>query len=77
MNSARTTAGDTDTVSERVRRVYDEQSAVVTVTEADPGTDPNPDRRVLTWVKKTDVPDGGEKGGVALIFRLIPCNPVG
>jgi len=44
---------------------------------ADPGTDPRPDRRVLTRVKKTDVPDGGGKGGVALIFRRIPCNPVG
>ena len=77
MNSARTTAGDTDAVSERVRRVYDQRSAVVMVTKADPGTDPNPDRRVLTRVKKTNVPDGGDKGGVAPIFWRIPCTPVG
>ena len=47
------------------------------VTKANPGTDPRPDRRVLTRVKKTHMPDGGDKGGVALIFWRIPCTPVG
>jgi len=77
MNSTRITAGDTDTVAERVRWEYDQQSAVVTVTKTGPGNDPEPDRWVLTYVKKTDVLDGGEKGGLALVFRRVPCNPVG
>ena len=36
-----------------------------------------PGRWLLAYVPETGVLDGGEKGGVALVFRRVPCNPAG
>jgi hypothetical protein len=75
MNGSRTTRGDTDTTSDRIRWAYDHPSRTVTVTEA--GSGAGTGRWLLAYVPESGVLDGGGKDGVALVFRRVPCNPAG
>jgi hypothetical protein len=51
----------------------DPMSAVVTVTEANPGNPADPERWAMTYNEKADVLDIGEKGHIIMIFKRVHC----
>jgi hypothetical protein len=51
----------------------DPMSALVTVTEANPGNPADPERWVMTYNEKSDVLDMGEKGHMFMIFKRVRC----